>query len=61
MSQSTLPCPVCHTPIPFEVRELLQGVRFVCSKCGAAISLSEGSRPQVQEAMEKLNRLKQKK
>lgn len=55
----SIPCPICKTAIPFEITRLLQGERFVCPKCNAAISLTNESRPQVQEAMDKLNRLRQ--
>ena len=55
----SIPCPVCSTAIPFEVMRLLQGERFVCPKCDAAISLTSESRPQVQDTMDKLNKLKQ--
>lgn len=60
MSQlQSISCPICGTAIPFEITRLLQGERFVCSKCNAAISLTSESRPQVQDAMDKLNKLKQ--
>jgi len=55
----SIPCPICSTAIPFEITRLLQGERFVCPKCNAAISLTNESRPQVQDAMDKLNKLKQ--
>lgn len=54
----SISCPICGTAIPFEITRLLQGERFMCSKCNAAISLTNESRPQVQNAIEKLNKLK---
>ena len=56
-SQS-IPCPVCGTPIPFDINRLLRGERFSCPKCEAKVSLSPESRPQTQDAVDKLNKLK---
>lgn len=60
MSQmQTIPCPICKTAIPFDITRLLQGERFKCPKCDAKITLSSESRPQVQNAIDKLNKIKQ--
>ena len=56
-SQS-IPCPVCGTLIPFDINSLLRGERFSCPKCEAKVSLSPESCPQVQDAVDKLNKLK---
>lgn len=54
----TIPCPVCGTPIPFEINRMLRGEVFSCPRCDAKISLSSECCPQVQEAIDKLNKLK---
>lgn len=54
----SIPCPVCKTLIPVELQRLLQGERFVCPNCHAAISLPSGSREPVKEALEKLEQMK---
>lgn len=53
----TISCPQCKTPIPFTIRGLLRGERFLCPNCSAAISLCTESKSQVQSAMEKLDTL----
>lgn len=53
-----LPCPVCGTSIPFTVRGLLSGERFVCPKCSSVVSISENSKETVSTAMTKLEKLK---
>ena len=55
----SISCPICNTAIPFEINPLLQGERFKCPKCEATISLLTESRPQVQNAIDKLNNIKQ--
>ena len=47
----SIPCPVCKTPIPFEIEKLLNGMKFICPNCHAAIGLGDNSRSQVSEAM----------
>lgn len=58
MINQSIPCPVCHTPIPVDLRQLVQGVRFMCPHCGASIGLTPESCPVVSEAVEKLDKLK---
>lgn len=58
MSQQSIPCPVCRTPILFDVRLLLSGDKFCCTNCGATISLSQSSVDTVGDAMRKLDRLR---
>jgi len=41
-----------------ELQRLLQGERFVCPNCHAAISLPSGSREPVKEALDKLKQMK---
>ena len=53
-----IPCPVCGTPIPFEINRMLRGEVFSCPRCDAKISLSSECCPQVHEAIDKLNKLK---
>lgn len=51
---NTIPCPVCKTPIPFNVQSLMAGVNFSCPKCFASIGLSAESVPVVEDTMQKL-------
>ena len=37
----SIPCPVCKTPIPFEIEKLLNGMKFICPNCHAAIGLGD--------------------
>ena len=55
---STIPCPVCQTPIIFNVQSLMKGINFSCPKCLASVGLSIESKPIVEQAMEKLEKLK---
>lgn len=57
-SDQSIPCPVCGTKIPFDTRQLLLGVQFVCSNCQSAIGLANESKPIVEEAMEKFDKMK---
>jgi transcription initiation factor IIE alpha subunit len=54
----SIPCPVCQTKIPFDTKQLLLGVQFVCPNCQAAIGLAEESKPLVQQTMEKFEAVK---
>jgi len=56
----TIPCPVCETKIPFDAKELLGGVKFICpsSSCDATIGLASQSKPIVQDTLEKLESIK---
>lgn len=55
---NSIPCPVCKTPIPFNVQSLMAGVNFSCPQCFASIGLSKESQPLVEEVMEKLETVK---
>ncbi len=57
-SDQNIPCPVCQTKIPFDTKQLLMGVQFVCPNCQAAIGLADQSKPLVQETMDKFEQLK---
>ena len=54
----SIPCPVCQTKIPFDTKQLLAGVKFVCPDCQAAIGLAEESKPLVQQTMDGFDQLK---
>ena len=54
----SIPCPVCQTKIPFDTKQLLLGVQSACPNCDASIGLSDGSKPLVQETMEKFEAVK---
>ncbi len=58
--EQTIPCPVCQTKIPFDTKQLLLGVQFVCSNCQASIGLADESKPIVKETMEKFEAVKGK-
>jgi transcription initiation factor IIE alpha subunit len=59
MFEQQLPCPVCGTKIPFDTKQLLAGVQFVCPNCQSSIGLAMESKPLVENAMKKLEELKQ--
>ncbi len=58
--ESSIPCPVCSTKIPFDVTSLLAGVSFTCPnpECKSAIGLTPESKPIVQQTIVKLETLK---
>ena len=56
----SIPCPVCKTKIPFDTKQLLLGVQFVCSNCQSAIGLATESKAIVQETIEKFEAVKEK-
>ena len=60
--ENVIPCPVCNTKIPFEVKMLLSGVKFSCPnpECDASIGLSQESAPLIEQTLEKLETLKTK-
>lgn len=60
IAEQSIPCPVCQNKIPFDTKQLLLGVKFVCSNCQAAIGLAEESKPIVQETMNKFESLREK-
>ncbi|MFI5151481.1 MAG: hypothetical protein ACHQRM_17270 [Bacteroidia bacterium] len=59
-SEQTIPCPTCNTKIPFDTRQLLLGMQFVCPNCMAAIGLATDSKPVVEETMKKFEDVKGK-
>jgi hypothetical protein len=56
--EQSIPCPVCNNKIPFDTKQLLLGVQFVCSNCFASIGLANESREIVQETITKFEELK---
>lgn len=54
----TTPCPDCGTPILFEPKMLLTGVKFTCTRCSASIGLATESVPVVRESLDKFDKLK---
>lgn len=54
----SIPCPLCKTPIPFDTRQLLQGVQFSCPKCSVAVGLANESKEVVQSAMDRFDKLR---
>ncbi len=60
---TTIPCPVCNNGIELDTYRLLQGEKFVCKTdgCNSVIALSNESNTKVQEAMNKLEDLKNRK
>lgn len=57
----SIPCPVCGTRIPFDINRMLRGEGFSCPQCESKISISPESLSQVQDSIDKLNKLKQEK
>jgi transcription initiation factor IIE alpha subunit len=55
----SIPCPVCKTKIPFDTKQLLLGVQFVCSNCQSAIGLATESKAIVQKTIEKFEVVKE--
>ncbi len=58
--ENSIPCPVCGTRIPFEVKTLLAGVSFDCPnpECNSSIGISAESKPIVEKTIEKMELLK---
>ena len=56
---TTIPCPVCNTPIPIEVQSLLLGTKFSCPQCSALIGIQQESVDVAKNAIEKFEELKQ--
>lgn len=54
----SIPCPLCKTPIPFDTRQLIQGVQFSCPKCSVAVGLATESKDVVKTAMDRFDRLR---
>ncbi len=52
-----IPCPSCKSAIHLETDALLAGTHFTCSGCGATVSLSNGSKPVVSNAMQEFEKL----
>jgi DNA-directed RNA polymerase subunit RPC12/RpoP len=56
--EQSIPCPTCNNKIPFDVHQLLAGMKFVCTNCESAIGLAMESQPLVHETMEKFEEVK---
>lgn len=57
-----MPCPVagCDGEISFNTYKLLEGAKFVCSKCKGEIGLAPESRDKVEKTMGKFERMREK-
>ncbi|TCC90059.1 hypothetical protein EZ428_12275 [Pedobacter frigiditerrae] len=53
-----IPCPVCNTGIPFDIKQLMMGVHFACPNCAASVGLAPESKELVEETIEKLEAVK---
>lgn len=49
-------CPICGSPIYFEINRLLRGESFSCPNCQSAVSLSSSSTTTVERAMVELEK-----
>lgn len=59
--EQQIPCPVCATLIPFDLKQLITGVNFECPNCRASIGLISESKPIVAETIQKFdNTIKQR-
>ncbi len=58
MTEQTIPCPACQTPVAFDTAGLLMGKHFKCGNCQAEIALSDSSRSTVSSAIDRLEQLK---
>jgi hypothetical protein len=58
--EQNIPCPVCSTKIPFDLNELLKGVKFKCPKpaCDASVGLASESKEIVEKAVNKFEEIK---
>jgi len=59
MTDQKVECPICKSPIFFNVRMLLAGSSFNCNNCNASISLRKESTQTVKKTMEEFETLKQ--
>lgn len=57
-SGNSIPCPVCKTAIPFDLKILLQGGSFACPNCAALVSMQEESIEMAKDAVVKFEELK---
>jgi predicted RNA-binding Zn-ribbon protein involved in translation (DUF1610 family) len=55
---TSIPCPVCKTSIPLEVKALLNGTKFACPQCFAMIGIEQDSVEIARVAIEKFDELK---
>ena len=58
--EQAIPCPICNTKIPYDPRQLLLGVQFVCPNCQSAIGLAQESKPLVETTFEKFEAIRGK-
>jgi len=54
----TIPCPVCKAAIPFDTRQLIQGVQFSCPQCSVAVGLATESKGVVRQALDRFDKLR---
>lgn len=55
---NTIACPVCSTPIAYDVYALLAGQKFSCPKCSAQLCLAAESHSVVEKTVKKYEALK---
>lgn len=53
-----IPCPGCGTSIHLDVQQLLAGMQFACSGCGAKVALAPVSMPTVSQAVHQIDTLR---
>lgn len=58
MLEQQIPCPVCNTGIPFDPRQLIAGVQFVCPNCQASIGLAQESKALVEDTLQRFEEMK---
>lgn len=56
--QKKISCPICHSTIPFDTKQLLAGIQFSCPQCHSSIGLATESKEIVKKTMIKLEELK---
>lgn len=57
IKSQTIPCPVCRTPIPFDMNRILQGESLACPNCQARVTLNNHCKSQAQDAVDRLKKL----
>jgi transcription initiation factor IIE alpha subunit len=56
--EQSISCPNCQNKIPFDVRQLLIGIKFTCSVCNTQIGIAAESSSIVEETLNKFEELK---
>ncbi|KQT35647.1 hypothetical protein ASG22_01090 [Chryseobacterium sp. Leaf405] len=54
----TISCPVCSSPIAYNVMQLIAGASFECKTCGAVIRIAPSSMNEVKNTYENYMSLK---